>query len=104
MSKRTNVAVDGKFYFMFSSGEYSDYSVGAFCVCDHEVSGQQWHDHYRKYQDTLQARRDRLGEAIYDEPNWTRQQNWEKRNDPEKAFRKFHGMKLVNIQELRRDA
>lgn len=93
-----------QFFFMFSSGEYSDYRAGSICVCDHAVTKEEWDTHYRKYQDAVRARREKLGESLYDEPHWTRHQRWEKRNDPETTFQKLHGMKRIEVAEFWRNA
>jgi hypothetical protein len=34
--------MDNLHFFMFSSGEYSDYGVGGMYVCDHVVTTSEW--------------------------------------------------------------
>jgi hypothetical protein len=34
--------MDNLHFFMFSSGEYSDYCVGGMYVCDHVVTKDEW--------------------------------------------------------------
>lgn len=42
------------YYFQFSNGSYSDYSVNGFYICGHEVTAQEWEEHYKAYQDLIQ--------------------------------------------------
>ena len=35
-----------QYFFMFSDGSYSDYSVNGLFACDHQVSEKEWRDFY----------------------------------------------------------
>ena len=38
-----------KFYFQFSEGSYSDYQTHGLYECDHEISKEEWDEHYETY-------------------------------------------------------
>ena len=82
-----------KYFYMFSEGSYSDYCVGGMYVCDHEITEQEWKDHYNNY----------LENVAPTAPSWRSyeaRQEWEAENNPEITFQKKHNMKPVEYEEF----
>ncbi len=102
--------MSGPFYFTFSSGEYSDYGIGDICICDHEVSKDEWHKHYQVFQDEkAKLQWELMGYASWDEwydgaGNYDALQLWEITNLPEKTFQQLHDMTVLNITNFHRDS
>lgn len=52
--------LDGLYFFAMSVGEYSDYRLGGFFVCDHPVSEEQWHEFCRQESALRQQKRSEI--------------------------------------------
>lgn len=100
-----------QYFFVFSSGEYSDYGIGNICVCDHEVKKEEWNAYYKVFQDESSrlrqiayAHREKMTYAVFmDTPEYLAYQKFITENDPEKNFQKLHGMTVLDYEELWRD-
>lgn len=99
-----------QYFFMFSSGSYSDYSVGGLYVCDHEVTEKEWDDFYKKYVDEngrlIAAYRDKWGPSYAEysgTPEYLVWREYLKNSDPEGDFQKLHNMVEVPVTEMWRD-
>jgi hypothetical protein len=96
-----------QFFFVFSSGEYSDYRIGSLYVCDHEVTEAEWDEHYRAYRDESNLRSRTFNRLSYQDPSRTAlYQEWDKwtrENNPEVSFIKRHGMREIEYLEFQRD-
>lgn len=95
-------------YFIFTSGEYSDYRVDGICVCDHPVSSDEWHAHLVKYRRELEKRQwEGMGydswDAWYDAGGSAALARWTARNNPVKKFIKLHKMRPVPSTEFNND-
>lgn len=96
-----------QFFFMFSQGSYSDYSVGGLCVCDHAVTEAEWDAHYKAYQEEHARRYAPIRAIPWEErtgrPELEEFWQWERENQPEASFQKLHNMQEVGVTELWRD-
>lgn len=109
-----------QYYFMFSNGSYSDYSVGGLFMCDHEVSEKAWDKHYMLFQKTLANKCEELMEAFnertgrtvlplrFDHDWWDSGEKatldkWKAENDPETTFQVQHGMVALDVTEMWKD-
>lgn len=122
-----------QYFFQFSSGSYSNYSVGGLYVCDHAVPLQEWKEHYEDYCDNLKATKEcamiaygervGCGHRVYtyhtmtgettairqDHKDWWGSaeaegvRKWEEDNDPECTFIALHNMTYVEVTECWRD-
>jgi hypothetical protein len=100
------------YYFMFSSGSYSDYSVGGLYVCDHEVTEKEWGDFYNAWQAELNGLREllyqKLGYSYHHVPGYRSDETFLaveefKKHDPETLFQVMHNMVEVPVTEMWRD-
>lgn len=103
-----------QYFFMFSSGEYSDYGVNGLYVCDHPVTKQEWHDFYKVYQEEVARLRgvveEKFGERFYwsenkdfyNSPEYKAYDNYQQ-GGCEFAFQKQHNMQEVLVEEFWRD-
>jgi hypothetical protein len=105
-------------FFMFSSGEYSDYCVGGMYVCDHVVTTSEWEQfaedklaqRQKARSDSIVAYRNRNGETtdIYAgyPTGWFGSKEYEgwlaycEDNNSQDLFIKAHNMKRVEYTEL----
>lgn len=120
-----------QYFFMFSSGSYSDYSVGGLYVCSHKVPHEEWEAHYETYQRALKDVQDgakiaygkRIGcghtehhdkyngcviigqnaPAFWNSDEWRALCEWKHANDPETTFIALHNMLQVEVTECWRD-
>jgi hypothetical protein len=110
--------MDNLHFFMFSSGEYSDYCVGGMYVCDHIVNAEGWRQFAKDKQeqrqkvrnDSILKYRARTGEGstLYYgvHEGWYASEECEEfrkycdENCPKDLFIKAHGMRKVEYTEL----
>jgi hypothetical protein len=103
-----------QYFFMFSSGAYSDYGVHGLHVCDHPVSKQEWYDYYKVYQEEVARLRsvveEKFGtrwywsddEMVYSSSEYVAYDNYQ-REGCEGAFQRLHNMKELQVEEFWRD-
>lgn len=107
--------VNKQYFFTFAQGSYSDYGVNGLFVCDHEVTKEDWHKHYKIYQDECERLNDLIPKITvkhaygsyehndYDSVEQQQKHEWEEINNPEETFQKLHNMQQVEYTEFWRD-
>lgn len=104
--------LEGLYFFQFSQGEYSDYSVGGLYVCDHEVTEDEWKEHYLIYQQIAKEHAKTRPVIRYPAKVLAREEDskkywewyqWFEDNSPEKSFVELHNMVEVDCVGLHRD-
>lgn len=96
-----------QYFYQFSEGSYSDYSVGGLYVCDHEVTEAEWDAHYKAYQEEVfrlsnMIPSDRMLRDINSE-EYKVYRKFQEECAPEKTFAELHNMTAVECTELWRD-
>lgn len=113
---------DGKpmYFYQFSKGSYSDYSVDGLYVCDHEVTEAEWDAHYAEYLNQAKRLADLiptvehkyfggLGTEVTRMIQDTSTEQYKAHREflrnvsPEDSFIAKHNMKPVGCMELWRD-
>lgn len=91
-----------QYFYQFSQGTYSDYSVGGLFVCDHEVSEAEWDAHYEAYQTECRKRAQSAG-YNYHSDEYKAYQKFKEEHNPESTFIWLHNMQPVECGEFWRD-
>jgi hypothetical protein len=103
--------MDNMHFFMFSNGEYSDYSVRGMYVCDHIVDEEEWEQFAKdKSAQRQKAREDsilkycaRTGDGVkgwYRSDEYKEYQKYCDENCVKDLFIKVHGMREIFYTEL----
>lgn len=99
--------LEGLYFFQFSEGSYSYYSVGGIYVCDHQVTEKEWVDHYQKYQDEVAELRKSIITVDFRHPsNYGQSLKFEEERikiAPEQSFIALHKMYPVDSEEFWRN-
>lgn len=97
-----------QYFYQFASGSYSGYSTGELCVCDHEVTEQEWDEFYKLHRDACRELADKVPRTpvgSFDRTSTEYKIYLDKYdNDPEKQFQVLHNMQVVEFTELWRDS
>lgn len=100
-----------QYFFMFSSGSYSEYGVCGIYICDHPVTEEEWKVHYQAYYDEGRKLYSAIPQLFWREhisyeerlqksPEFKAYDDWCKANEPVKIFTALHRMTEVPYLEL----